>query len=144
MALPFSSQNPARMEPTLGDNSPPSWNREQKACGRCKPACTTVLERIYPREEVIQGSRRNISCDQSDLNIRVAPDYFFAKDVPGPGIAATGAHLLWVPRKSPSLDLEMASPSRARTDRLEGGDYQPVPLHRGRAATSGPTAKPQE
>ena len=33
-----------------------------------------LLEMIYPREEVVQGCRRNISYDQSDLNIRVTPD----------------------------------------------------------------------
>jgi len=46
----------------------------------------------------------------------VAPDYYFAKDVPGPRILATGLYLTWVVGKPPDFALEMASPGKARDD----------------------------
>ena len=123
-----------------------------------------LLETIHPTEETIHGPRCHICYDKSDLNIRIAPDYYFAKDVPGPGILATGLYLTWVVGKPPDFALEMASPGKAREgltvkrklyqepgigeywqldptggdlygaplagDRLEGGVYQAIPLHR--------------
>ena len=77
---------------------------------------TELLEKIHPTEETIHGTSCRICYDQSDLNIRVAPDYFFAKDVPGPGIKATGPYLIWTVGKPPDFALEMASPDKARED----------------------------
>ena len=75
-----------------------------------------LLEEIHPTEEVVHGLRCHICYDESDLNIRVTPDYFFAKDVPVPGIVATGPYLLWVVGKAPDFALEMAFPAKARED----------------------------
>ena len=125
---------------------------------------SNLLETIHPTEETIHGSRCHICYDESDLNIRIAPDYYFAKGVPGPGILATGMYLTWVVGKPPDFALEMASPDKVRedltvkrrlyqeigireywrldptggelygaplaADRLEGGVYEPIPLHR--------------
>ena len=75
-----------------------------------------LLEEIHPTEETIHGARRQVCYEESDLNIRVVPDYYFAKGVPGPGIKATGPYLIWVVGKPPDFALEMASPSKARED----------------------------
>lgn len=75
-----------------------------------------LLESIHPTEEVIHGSRCHICYDESDLNVRIAPDYYFAKGVPGPGIAATGLYLPWVVGKPPDFALEMATPAKVRED----------------------------
>ena len=77
---------------------------------------SSLLETIHPMEETIHGPRCHICYDESDLNIRIAPDYYFAKDVPGPGILATGLYLTWVVGKPPDFALEMASPRKARED----------------------------
>lgn len=77
---------------------------------------SNLLETIHPTEETIHGSRCHICYDESDLNIRVAPDYYFAKGVPGPGILATGMYLTWVVGKPPDFALEMASPDKVRED----------------------------
>ena len=44
---------------------------------------------IHPTEETVHGARCYICYDESAPNIRVSPDYYFAKGVPGPGIKAT-------------------------------------------------------
>ena len=54
--------------------------------------------------------------DESDLNIRVAPSYYFAKDVPARGIFATGVYLPWAVGKPPDFALEMAAPDKAAED----------------------------
>ena len=78
-----------------------------------------LLEAIHPTDEVVHGYRCHICYDESDLNIRITPDYFFARDVPGPGIVATGPFLTWVVGKPPDFVLEMASPRKARVDLLD-------------------------
>ena len=75
-----------------------------------------LLETYHPSEETVHGARCHICYDPSDLNIRVHPDYYFAKDVPGPGIVATGLYLTWVVGKPPDFALEMASPDKVRED----------------------------
>ena len=75
-----------------------------------------LLEKYHPSEETVHGSRQHICYDPSDLNIRVYPDYYFAKGVPGRGIVATGPYLIWVVGKPPDFALEMASPDKARED----------------------------
>ena len=75
-----------------------------------------LLEEVLPTEESIHGARCRICYDPSDLNVRVSPDYYFAKGVPGPGIKATGPYLIWEIGKPPDFVLEMASPTKARED----------------------------
>ena len=75
-----------------------------------------LLEEIHPAEETIHGPRRHICYDESDLNVRVAPSYYFAKDVPGKGILETGIYLPWVVGKPPDFALEMAAPDKAPED----------------------------
>ena len=75
-----------------------------------------LLEEIHPTEETIHGARRYICYDESDPNIQVSPDYYFAKGVPGPGIKATGPYLVWAIGKPPDFALELASPRKARED----------------------------
>ena len=75
-----------------------------------------LLEEVLPTEETIHGARCRICYDPSDLNVRVSPDYYFAKGVPGPGIKATGPYLIWEVGKPPDFVLEMASPTKAPED----------------------------
>ena len=77
---------------------------------------SSLLETIHPTEETIHGPRCHICYDESDLNVRIAPDYYFVKDVPGPGILATGLYLTWMVGKPPDFAMEMASPEKARDD----------------------------
>lgn len=85
------------------------WEMESKL--------SDLLETIHPTEETIHGSRCHICYDESDLNARVAPDYYFAQGVPGPGILATGfLYLPWAAGKPPDFVLEMASPDKATGD----------------------------
>ena len=83
-------------------------NMESKLC--------VLLEEVLPTEETIHGARGRICYERSDLNVRVSPDYYFAKGVPGPGIKATGPYLIWEVGKPPDFVLEMASPTKARED----------------------------
>ena len=140
----------------------PEFHRETR--WKMQSNLSQLLETIHPTEEVVHGSRCHICYDESDLNIRIAPDYYFAKDVPGRGVIATGVYLQWVVGKPPDFALEMASPDKVRedligkrrlyqeigikeywrldptggdlygtplaADRLEGGVYEPIPLHR--------------
>ena len=140
----------------------PEFHRETR--WKMQSNLSKLLETIHPTEEVVHGSRCHICYDESDLNIRIAPDYYFAKDVPGRGVIATGVYLQWVVGKPPDFVLEMASPDKVRedlidkrrlyqgigikeywrldptggdlygtplaADRLEGGVYEPIPLHR--------------
>ena len=80
-----------------------------------------LLETIHPTEG--SGPRLRPRChicyDESDLNIRIAPDYYFAKDVPGRGVIATGVYLQWVVGKPPDFVLEMASPDKVREDLID-------------------------
>ena len=92
----------------------PEFHRETR--WRMASSLNKLLEGIHPTEETIHGPRCHICYDESDLNIRVAPDYYFAKDVPGPGILATGLYLTWAVGKPPDFVLEMASPAKARED----------------------------
>ena len=75
-----------------------------------------LLEEIHPTEEEVRGLRCHSCYDESDHNIRVTPDYFFARDVPSPGVVATGPYPPWVVGKAPDFALEMASPAKARED----------------------------
>ena len=140
----------------------PEFHREAR--WKMTSSLSNLLETIHPTEETIHGPRCHICYDESDLNIRIAPDYYFARDVPGPGILATGLYLTWAVGKPPDFALEMASPDKAGDDlttkrklyqelgireywrldptggdlfgaplagdRLEGGVYHPVTLHR--------------
>ena len=77
---------------------------------------SNLLEEIHPTEETIHGPRFHICYDQSDLNIQVSPSFIFAKGVPGKGIRATGAYLIWVVGKPPDFAIEMAGPDKAAED----------------------------
>ena len=66
----------------------PEFHREAR--WKMTSSLSNLLETIHPTEETIHGPRCHICYDESDLNIRIAPDYYFAKGVPGPGILATG------------------------------------------------------
>ena len=92
----------------------PEFHREDR--WRMVSSLNKLLEEIHPTEETIHGPRCHICYDESDLNIRVAPDYYFAKDVPSPGILATGLYLTWAVGKPPDFSLEMATPAKARED----------------------------
>ena len=92
----------------------PEFHREDR--WRMASSLSKLLEEIHPTEETIHGPRCHICYDASDLNIRAEPDYYFAKDVPGPGILATGLYLTWAVGKPPDFVLEMASPAKARED----------------------------
>ena len=75
---------------------------DEKALYHMRTSLVELLEEIHPTEETIHGARRYICYDESDPNVRVAPDYYFAKGVPGPGIKATGPYLIWVVGKPPT------------------------------------------
>ena len=72
----------AEWRPDPGFHGSEWWRMTETLC--------RLLEEIEPSEETIHGASCRICYDPSDLNVRVAPDYFFAKGVPGPGIKATG------------------------------------------------------
>ena len=92
----------------------PSFHRETR--WKMDSDLVRLLEKHHPSEETVHGSRRHVCYDPADLNIRVYPDYYFAKGVPGRGIVATGPYLIWVVGKPPDFALEMASPDKARED----------------------------
>ena len=89
---------------------------DEEALYHMRTSLIELLEEIHPTEETIHGARRYICYDESDPNVRVAPDYYFAKGVPGPGIKATGPYLIWAVGKPPDFALEVASPRKARED----------------------------
>ena len=94
----------------------PNPNFHQMDRWEMESTLTRLLEEIHPTKETIHGARRYICYDRSDLNIRVAPDYYFAKGVPGPGILATKLYLPWAVGKAPDFVLKMASPDKAAED----------------------------
>ena len=59
----------------------PEFHREAR--WKMSSSLSNLLETIHPTEETIHSSRCHICYDESDLNIRIAPDYYFAKGVPG-------------------------------------------------------------
>ena len=89
---------------------------DKEALYHMRTSLVELLEEIHPTEETIHGARCYICYDETDPNIRVSPDYYFAKGVPGPGIKATGPYLVWAVGKPPDFALELASPRKVRED----------------------------
>ena len=94
----------------------PDVSVDREALVDMRTSLVKLLEEIHPTEETIHGARRNICYDEPDPNIRAAPDYYFAKGVPGPGIKATGPYLIWAVGKPPDFALELATPRKAPED----------------------------
>ena len=94
-------------DPGKPDPHPDAWVDEE-ALYHMRTSLIELLEEIHPTEETFHGPRCYICYDESDPNVRVAPDYYFAKGVPGPGIKATGPYLIWAvgkPLTSPGTGL---------------------------------------
>lgn len=86
-----------------------------------------LLEANHPTERIVHGARCHICYDPANLNFRVAPDYYFAKDVAARGVIATGLYLIWVTGKPPDFALEIASPDKAGHDLIIKRDmYQRI------------------
>ncbi len=69
-----------------------------------------------PGEPVFDGSNTIVCYDRSNLNVRVAPDYYFAVGVDPATVKLRGIYRTWVEGKPPDFVLEVASPSTARND----------------------------
>lgn len=71
---------------------------------------------LYPSEDVFRSSNTFICYDQSNLNVRVAPDFYVAFGVDAPAIEARKIYLPWEAGKPPDLALEVASESTSGRD----------------------------
>lgn len=77
--------------------------------------------------DVFQSSNSFICYDPSDLNIRVAPDYYVAFGVDAKAIDDREVYLPWEVGKAPDFVLEVASKSTARRDTTSKRDiYQRI------------------
>ena len=69
-----------------------------------------------PGQPVFDGSNTIVCYDRTNLNVRVAPDYYFAVGVDPATVIPRGIYRTWVQGKPPDFVLEVASPSTARHD----------------------------
>ena len=76
----------------------------------------THLTDLYSPEEVFRSSNTFICYDQTDLNVRVGPDYYFATGIDAQAIEDTKLYLPWAVGKPPDFVLEVASESTAEND----------------------------
>lgn len=76
----------------------------------------THISSQYASEDVFRGGDTFICYDPSNLNIRVAPDFYVAFGVDAPAIEARRLYLPWEAGKPPDLALEVASDSTSRRD----------------------------
>ncbi len=67
-------------------------------------------------QPLFDSSNTIVCYDPSDLNIRVAPDYYFAVGVDPATVLFRGIYQTWIQGKPPDFVLEVASPSTARND----------------------------
>ena len=68
----------------------------------------------YPSEDVFRSSDTFICYDPSNLNVRVAPDFYVAFGVDAAAIEARKIYLPWEAGKPPDFALEVASDSTSR------------------------------
>ena len=80
------------------------------------PILGAHLNRLHSRETVFHGSNTFICYDPDNLNVRVAPDFYFASGVDALAIEATKLYLPWEVGKPPDFVLEIASESTAGHD----------------------------
>ena len=69
-----------------------------------------------PGQHLFDSSNTIVCYDPSNLNIRVAPDYYFAVGIDPETLKYRGIYRTWVLGKPPDFVLEVASPSTARND----------------------------
>ena len=70
----------------------------------------------YPSEDVFRSSDTFICYEPSNLNVRVAPDFYAAFGVDAPAIEARKLYLPWEAGKPPDFALEVASESTSHRD----------------------------
>ena len=71
---------------------------------------------LHPSEDVFRSSNTFICYDPSNLNVRVAPDFYAAFGVDASAIESRKLYLPWEAGKSPDFALEVASESTSRRD----------------------------
>ena len=76
----------------------------------------THLNGLYPSADVFRGSDTFICYDPSNLNVRIAPDYYVAFGVDAQAIEDRKIYLPWEAGKPPDFALEIASESTAHRD----------------------------
>ena len=93
------------------------------------PVLKGLLAVLYSRAEarnpgqpVFDGSNTIVCYDRTNLNVRVAPDYYFAVGVDPATVIPRGIDRTWVQGKPPDFVLEVASPSTARNDETRKRD----------------------
>ena len=75
-----------------------------------------------PGQPVFDGSNTIVCYDRSNLNVRVAPDYYFAVGIDPETVKFRGIYRTWIQGKPPDFVLEVASPSTARNDETRKRD----------------------
>ena len=107
----------------------------------------THITNLYPSEDVFRSSNTFICYDQTNLNVRVSPDFYVAFGVDSLAIKQRKIYLPWEVGKPPDFVLEVASESTAQQDMIAkrqiyaqigipeywrfdptGGDYYGQPL----------------
>ena len=107
----------------------------------------THITNLYPSEAVFRSSNTFICYDQTNLNVRVSPDFYVAFGVDSLAIKQRKIYLPWEVGKPPDFVLEVASESTAQQDMIAkrqiyaqigipeywrfdptGGDYYGQPL----------------
>ena len=71
---------------------------------------------LYPSEDVFRSSNTFIYYDQTNLNVRVSPDFYAAFGVDALAIKERKIYLPWEVGKPPDFVLEVASESTAQQD----------------------------
>ena len=71
---------------------------------------------------MFDGSNTIVCYDRSNLNVRVAPDYYFAVGIDPETVKFRGIYRTWIQGKPPDFVLEVASPSTARNDETRKRD----------------------
>ena len=78
----------------------------------------THITNLYPSEDVFRSSNTFICYDQTNLNVRVSPDFYAAFGVDSLAIKQRKIYLPWEVGKPPDFVLEVASESTAQQDMI--------------------------